>query len=60
MRAILKVMFVEGYLIYLAIFADINFREFNIEKYFAGIQFLENGPKPRNSRKNVPAKISTP
>ena len=60
MRAILKVMSVEGYLIYLAIFAGINFRQFNIEKHFAGIQFRENGQKTQNSRKNVPAKISTP
>ena len=45
------------------IFANFNckkIRGFNIEKYFAGIQFRENGQKTRNSRKNIPGKISTP
>ena len=37
-----------------------NFREFSIEKYFAGIWFRENGQKTENSPKNVPVKISTP
>ena len=41
-------------------FAGINFREFSIEKYFAGIWFRENGQKMENSQKNVPVKISTP
>ena len=41
------------------IFAEINFRGFELVKVFAGSNFRGFGKKPRKTRKLIPAKISS-
>ena len=59
-RGILKNMSLSSLNDKFSFFVGLNFREFNVKKYFPDIWFRENGQKTRNSRKNVVAKIRTP